>query len=383
MSIQLFVPTFEVEECLQEIRECLEKGWTGLGYKTVEFEEKWKEYTGLENAHFLNSATVGLHIAIKILKSENNWSDSDEIISTPFTFVSSNHAIAYENMKVVFADVDQYLCLDPEDIKRKITDKTRAVLYVGLGGNTGQLEEVIKICKEYGLKLILDAAHMTGTRYKSETAGKDADVIVYSFQAVKNLPTADSGMICFKEKKYDEICRKWTWLGINKDTYARSNDKGAYKWKYDVEYLGFKYHGNSIMAAIGLTQLKYVDRDNAYRRQLASWYDQAFKGYEDKIKSIPVPQDCESSRHLYIIEVDKRDELLLALNESEIYPGVHYRDNTEYDMYSYGKGTCPNAHRLSERIISLPMHMRLTKNDVDFVASKVIEYTVKAGDDFE
>ena len=225
MSIQLFVPTFEVEECLQEIRECLEKGWTGLGYKTVEFEEKWKEYTGLENAHFLNSATVGLHIAIKILKSENNWSDSDEIISTPFTFVSSNHAIAYENMKVVFADVDQYLCLDPEDIKRKITDKTRAVLYVGLGGNTGQLEEVIKICKEYGLKLILDAAHMTGTRYKSETAGKDADVIVYSFQAVKNLPTADSGMICFKEKKYDEICRKWTWLGINKDTYARSNDK--------------------------------------------------------------------------------------------------------------------------------------------------------------
>ena len=128
MSIQLFVPTFEVEECLQEIRECLEKGWTGLGYKTVEFEEKWKEYTGLENAHFLNSATVGLHIAIKILKSENNWSDSDEIISTPFTFVSSNHAIAYENMKVVFADVDQYLCLDPEDIKRKITDKTRAVI---------------------------------------------------------------------------------------------------------------------------------------------------------------------------------------------------------------------------------------------------------------
>ena len=377
MSIQLFVPTFEVEECLQEIRECLEKGWTGLGYKTVEFEEKWKEYTGLENAHFLNSAKVGLNIEIKILKSENNWSDSDEIISTPFTFVSSNHAIAYENMKVVFADVDQYLCLDPEDIKRKITDKTRAVLYVGLGGNTGQLEEVIKICKEYGLKLILDAAHMTGTRYKSEIAGKDADVIVYSFQAVKNLPTADSGMICFKEKKYDEICRKWTWLGINKDTYARSNDKGAYKWKYDVEYLGFKYHGNSIMAAIGLTQLKYVDRDNAYRRQLASWYDQAFKGYEDKIKLIPVPQDCESSRHLYIIEVDKRDELLLALNESEIYPGVHYRDNTEYDMYSYGKGTCPNAHRLSERIISLPMHMRLTKNDVDFVASKVIEYVEK------
>jgi dTDP-4-amino-4,6-dideoxygalactose transaminase len=375
MAIQLFTPTFRVDECLEEIRECLEKGWTGLGFKTVEFEEKWKEYTGFENAHFLNSATVGLSLALKILKMENGWADDDEVITTPLTFVSTNHAILYERLKPVFADVDKFLCLDPIDVQRKISDKTRAILFVGIGGNVGQYERIVEICKEYNLKLILDAAHMAGTRLNGKIPGSEADAVVYSFQAVKNLPTADSGMICFKDKRHDELCRKLTWLGINKDTYARTNDKGAYKWKYDVEYVGYKYHGNSIMAAIGIVQLKYLDIDNAYRRQLASWYDEGFKGYEDRIKPVPIVEGCESSRHLYIIEVNNRDELLLALNKCDIYPGVHYRDNTEYRMYSYAKGTCPNAHRLSERIISLPMHLRMTKQDVEYICEKVIEYS--------
>lgn len=373
MQTQLFIPTFETEECLAEIRECLEKGWTGLGYKTVEFEERWKEYTGHPNAHFLSSATAGLHLAVKILKDEGKWADGDEIISSPLTFVSSNHAIAYENLKVVFADVDEHLCLDPKDIERKITDKTRAVLFIGIGGNSGQLEEVSALCKKHGLKLILDAAHMSGTRVGGHPVGTQADVTVYSYQAVKNLPTADSGMICFREKKYDEICRKLTWLGINKDTYARTDDKGAYKWRYDVEYLGYKYHGNSIMAAIALVQLRYLDRDNAYRRQICKWYDEAFAGISS-IRPVPIAPNCESSRHLYIIEVDDRDELLKTLNENGIYPGVHYIDNTNYEIYAYGKGTCPNAHRLSERILSLPLHMRLNKKDVDHVAETIIRY---------
>lgn len=374
MAIQLFVPTFRVEECLEEIRECLEKGWTGLGFKTVEIEEKWKEYTGLPNAHFLGSATVGLDLAVKILKMENNWKDNDEIITTPLTFVSTNHAILYNNMKPVFADIDEYLCLDPKNVEERITPKTKAVMFVGLGGNSGSLDEVRKICKKNNLKLILDAAHMAGTRIDGKHAGFDTDVAVFSFQAVKNMPTADSGMICFKEKKYDEIARKLAWLGINKDTYARSvSAKGAYKWKYDVEYTGFKDHGNSIMAAIGLVSLKYLDQDNAYRRQLALWYEEGFKGHKN-IQTIPMAKNCESSRHLFQIKVENRDELLLALNEAEIYPGVHYVDNTEYKMYSYAKETCPNAHKTSSMILSLPMHMRLTKKDVDYIIEKVIEY---------
>ena len=120
MSTQLFVPNFRVEECLSQIRECLEKGWTGLGFKTVEFEKAWREYTGLSNAHFISSNTVGLHLALHLFKTKHGWSDQDEVITTPLTFVSTNHAILYVNMKPVFADVDDSLCIDPEDFEKKI-----------------------------------------------------------------------------------------------------------------------------------------------------------------------------------------------------------------------------------------------------------------------
>lgn len=210
-----------------------------MGFKTVEFEQAWREYTGHRFAYYLNSNTAGLHLAVKILKMQNGWQDGDEIISTPITFVSSNHAILYENLHVSFADVDEYLCLDPRDVARKITPKTRAVLFVGYGGRVGRLDEIIALCKEHGLKLILDAAHMAGTKVGGICPGTwdGVDVAVYSFQAVKNLPTGDSGMICFAEEENDRLARQLAWLGINKDTYARSN-AGTYKWKYDVDYVG-------------------------------------------------------------------------------------------------------------------------------------------------
>ena len=161
-NINLFVPKFRKEEILEHISECLDKGWTGLGYKTIEIENKWKEYTGLKNAHFINSNTSGLHLALKILKDTNKWNDGDEVITTPMTFISTNHSIKYENLKPVFADVDEYLCLDPKSILRLITKKTKAVVFVGIGGNTGQLNSVIDLCREHNLKLILDGAHMAG-----------------------------------------------------------------------------------------------------------------------------------------------------------------------------------------------------------------------------
>lgn len=373
MSIQLFSPHFRIEECLAEIQDCLEKGWTGSGYKTVEFEEKWKEYTDFQYACFLSSATAGLHLAIKILKMKHRWNDGDEIISTPLTFVSTNHAIMYEKLKVVFADVDEYLCLDPIDVERKITKKTKAILFVGLGGNTGKYEEISNLCKKYGLCLIIDAAHMAGTRLNGITPGHDADVVVYSFQAVKNLPTADAGMICFHDPDNDQLCRQLSWLGIDRDTFSRTKQNGDYKWRYAVNEIGYKYNGNSIMAGIGLVQLKYLDQDNSYRRQISEWYNQHFQNYSHLVKPIPTANKCESSNHLYMVEVEKRDELMNKLNEQNIFPGVHYRDNTEYPMYAYANGTCPHAHMMSRKIISLPIHLKLSFQDVKFVSQKLIE----------
>ena len=128
------------------------------------------------------------------------------------------------------------------------------------------------------------------------------------------------------------------------------------------------------MASIALVQLKYLDRDNAYRRQIAAWYKKGFDGYKEKIKLVNIPDECESSCHLFQIIVEKRDELMLALNQQEIYPGVHYVDNTEYEMYNYAEGKCPNAKYMSQHVVSLPMHLRLTYEDVQTIIKAVISF---------
>ena len=381
MSIQVFKPKYRTEEVLEEIKECLEIGWTGMGLKTEKLEEKWKDYTNFNNAHFVASNTVGLQISLKVLKDVNKWQDEDEVITTPLTFVSSNHAILYNNLKPVFADVDDQLCLDPKSVESLITRKTKAVMFVGIGGNIGQYKLIKELCDKHDLKLVLDAAHMAGTKVdrtlhgvsttKSQ-AGWDADVSIFSFQSVKNMPTADGGMICFKNKDYDSLARKLSWLGISKDTFNRTNSKGSYKWDYDVVDLGFKAHGNSIMASMGLVALNYLDEDNARRREICQMYTEGF--VNTGISSVKHNLECESSRHLYQIRVPNRNEVMEYLNANDIFPGVHYKDNTQYDLYSSSKGTCPNAHKLSKEIISLPLHLFLTEEDIE----KVIKTVIKA-----
>ena len=371
MPIQVLKPKFHVEECLDAVRECLEKGWTGMGFKTVEFENDWKAYTGHKNAYFINSNTVGLHLAMQILKMENGWQDGDEVITTPITFVSTNHSILYENLHATFADVDEYLCLDPKDVEKKINDKTRAIIFVGYGGRVGQLDKIIELCKKYNLKLILDAAHMSGTKVNGVCPGtwEGVDVTVYSYQAVKNLATGDSGMICFADEKLDKMARQIAWLGINKDTYARSN-KGTYAWKYDVDYVGYKYNGNAIMGAIAQVQLKYLDEENNRRRQIVERYNEAFKDNKN-IQIVRAPYHDECSYHIYELIVPDREALLNELAAYDIYGGVHYRDNTEYSMYLYANGTCPYAHKVSQHLITLPLHMWLTDEDVEQIISIV------------
>ncbi len=162
--IQLFVPHFRIDESLDAVRTCMERGWTGLGFMTVDIEQKWKEYTGVKNAHFVNSNTAGLHLALDVLKRRRGWADGDEVITTALTFVSTNHAILYCGLTPVFADVDEYLCIDLASLLERITDKTRAVMFVGIGGNVGRYLEVLEICRSRGIAVILDAAHMAGTR---------------------------------------------------------------------------------------------------------------------------------------------------------------------------------------------------------------------------
>jgi dTDP-4-amino-4,6-dideoxygalactose transaminase len=370
--IQLFVPRFRIDESLDMIRTCLERAWTGLGFMTIDIEEQWKLYTGFANAHFLNSNTGGLHLALEVLKRRYGWSEGDEVISTPLTFVSTNHAILYCGLAPVFADVDEYLCLDPQSVLERITPRTRAVMFVGLGGNSGRYAEVAEICRSRGIKLILDAAHMAGTRIDGFQIGHDADAAVFSFQSVKNMPTADSGMLCFADAEDDAAARRLSWLGISKDTYARTGQGGTYTWRYDIDELGFKYNGNSIMAALALVSLKYLDEDNAERRRMSERYDQLLAG-DDRIGRVPMAPDCLPSRHLYQVLVEDRDRVLSEFNARGIFPGVHYRDNSDYAVYRPYAGATPRAAAASESLISLPLHLSLSDDDIEYVGHTLLD----------
>ena len=362
----MFRPVYRVDECIENIRDCLEKGWTGKGYKTIEFEEEWKKYTGLPNAHFLTTGTAALNLAVETLKEENGWEDGDEIISTPLTFVATNNCILFANLKPVFADVDDTLCLDPVDVERKITSKTRAVIFVGLGGNSGRLEEVIKVCKKHNLRLILDAAHMAGTRVNGAFPGVDADAVIFSFHVTKNLSTAESGMLCFKDERLDQIIRNKSFNGISKNEANTDKRLGG----YNVKYLADAYNGNSIMASIAIAQLKSLDEENAIRRHICKEYDDAFC-INPNIKLVKMGDGCESARWLYQIIVDNRDSLLSHLQHNGIDCGIHYPINTLYHMYDNQYGKCPRAEWYSEHILTLPLHILLTEDEINYIINTV------------
>jgi dTDP-4-amino-4,6-dideoxygalactose transaminase len=374
--IQLFVPKFRVEETLESIKEALENNWSGMGFLTNRFEEAWCDYTSSSNALFLNSATAALHLAVEVLSTSESWPDDSEVITSPLTFVSTNHAIMYSGFKPVFCDVDEFLCLDPDELLKKINNKTKAVMFVGFGGSTGQLERIVEICKTNNLRLIIDAAHMAGTRLNNFDVSHFGDVTCYSFQAVKNLPTADSGAIVFRDQKLAQEARKLSWLGINKDTFQRKN-KGNYSWNYDVESVGYKYNGNSVIAAMGLVGLRYLDEDNNFRRSTFERYSALLESVSDHVQLIQSPKNCLNSQHLIQIVCSKRDELLEYLNLNEVYPGVHYRDNTEYSMYQYGNDKKSRASQMSDRIISLPNHLFLTDEDIRYICDLVINFFKK------
>jgi dTDP-4-amino-4,6-dideoxygalactose transaminase len=373
--IQVFKPMYRTQEVLDSIEICLESGWTGSGFRTDEFEEEWKKYSGFNNCHFVNSATAGLHLAVRILKQNFQWKDDDEIITTPLTFISTNHVILYENMKPVFADVDKSLCMNPLSVKKLITSKTKAIIYVGIGGNTANYLKIVKVCKEYNLRLIVDAAHMAGSRVsdRDKHVGIESDCTVFSFQSVKNCPSADSGAVCFSDGEHDKIARKMSWLGIDKTTYDRSGEN-KYKWKYNVEEIGYKYHGNSIMASMCLVALKYLDCDNSVRRKIADKYTKMLSHIKE-IEIIQHENELTSSRHLFQISTDERDSLLDFLASHNIYCGVHYIENTQYPIYhKYENSNINLAKHYSDRLISLPLHLHMNDKDVDEVIRIISVY---------
>jgi len=361
-TIQLFKPNIS-EEAIKAVNKVLRSGWIGLGPKTAEFEEKFAKYVEAKHAVALNSCTAALHLALIVSGVKSN----DEVLTTPLTFISTNHAILYQKATPVFADIDaKTYCIDPESIKKMITKKTKAIIAMHYGGHSCNLDRIYKIAKKYKLKVIEDAAHACGSSYKGKKIGSFG-LTCFSFHAVKNLPTGDGGMITTNNREIYGELRRLRWLGINKSTYTRTTtDKkkpGAYAWQYDVPEVGYKYHMNDINAAIGIEQLKLLDKQNAYRRKLAAIYNKELN-HPDIISLPYVSPNVITSQHLYVIQVKRRNDLVAKLKASGIAPGVHYTPNNTYSMYRKCRADVKNVMKIAKNIISLPMHTLLTKKDI-------------------
>lgn len=363
--IQVFKPKIRKEETLKQLSEIFDTGWVGLGPKTKEFENKVAKYLNCKNFIATNSCTSSLHLAIKCLDLPKN----SKILTTPITFVSSNHAIFYEGHTPVFYDVEPTTGnADINSIKRMLEtqEEIKAIMVVHIGGYSCDMEAINFLAKEFDVQVIEDCAHSFGGQYKEKMIGDSENICVWSFQAVKNLPAGDGGGISTKNNKIASRIRKLVWLGIDKTTVERSSldsTKQSYNWDYDVLELGYKYHMNDIVATIAINQLKYINEDNKKRLEIASRYRNEIK---EKVCKFPLYDDDRvSSSHFFPLFFKNRDKVYKKLTDNNIYPGMHYKRNDKYKIYSKcDKDNLKGATKYENTELTLPLHLHLTDDDI-------------------
>jgi Predicted pyridoxal phosphate-dependent enzyme apparently involved in regulation of cell wall biogenesis len=363
MKIQLFRPQIS-EEAIRAVADVLRSGWLGSGPRTEVFEEAFAAYTGAPYCVALNSCTAAIHLALRLLDLPRK----SEVITTALTFVATNHAILYEGLKPVFADIEPETGnLSVAAVADRITDRTRAIMLVHYGGYPCDLDEFYALAGDRGIHIIEDCAHACGATYKGRRVGSHGDLHAFSFQAVKNLPMGDGGALTVRSKEHYERLRRLRWLGIDKDTFKRTTEDAPH-WEYDVTEVGFKYHMNDIQGAIGLEQLRILDEGNARRAAIAGHYRKALSKTPG-VQLTRTESDRTSSFHLCPILVENRDGLVAKLCQAEIEVGVHYKRNDEYRMYE--RQDLPHTEYFWRSVVSLPMHLQLTDEQVSYVTDTI------------
>ncbi len=365
--IPVFRPAYGRQE-FEAVREVMKSGWVGLGPKTRQFEEEFAAYQGVKYAVALNSGTAALHLALHMAGIEGK-----EVISTPITFVSTNHAILYSGGTPVFADVEPDTCnIDPDSVERLITPRTAAIVVVHYGGHAVKMDKIMRLARKHKLKVIEDCAHACGAEFKGRKLGTIGNFGCYSFHAVKNLATGEGGMIVTNSKRDYDRLMKLRWLGISKDTWARES-KVKYSWYYFVEEVGWKAHLNDIPAAIGLVQLARLDELNGKREKLALRYNDLLARL-DWLETPVVQPNTQPSWHNYVIRTSHRDELNLWLAERGISTGVHYIPNTHYPMYKDCRGENKVTEEVWTKLLTLPLYPDLKRREQDQVISAIREF---------
>lgn len=363
-------PLIEEPE-IEEVVACMRRRWIGTGPKVREFEEGFKAFKGSNHAIALNSCTAALHLSMFAA----GIGSGDEVITTPMTFCATINAIIHCGATPVLADCDRNsMNILPEEIEKKVTAKTKAILPVHFAGRCCDMDSIMGIAIKYDLLVVEDCAHAIESEYHGQHAGRFGDIGCFSFYVTKNIITGEGGMVITDDDRFAERIKVLGLHGMSKDAWKRFSDEG-YK-HYQVIQAGYKYNMMDIQAAIGIHQLKRVDKYWKYRQSIWKKYNDAFKNLPCIIPAESEP-DTKHAYHLYtpLIDTDKigksRDWVLDALTAENIGVGVHYIPVHLHPFYrktfGWQEGDFPNAEWIGERTLSLPLSAALNKKDVEDV----------------
>lgn len=358
------------DEDIKAVIETLKSPYLTTGPKVSEFEKVVADYVGATYAVAFSNGTAALHAACYAA----GITQGDEVITTPITFAASANCVRYMGGEVIFADIDEETYnLDPKEVEKKITSKTKAIIPVDFTGQPVDIDAFMELGKKHNIVIIEDGAHSLGASYKKRKVGATADMTMFSFHPVKPITTGEGGMIVTNNRTYYEKLRLFRGHGITQTAYAKEQGD----WYYEMTDLGYNYRMTDIQAALGISQMNRLDEFIEKRQELANLYTEKI----NQLPTLKAPNqlaDTKSGWHLYSVQLDEvalgktRKEVFEDLRNANIGVHVHYIPvywHPYYQELGYKKGICPKAEQWYERALTLPLHPQMNEADVDFVLS--------------
>jgi len=368
MTIPVSRPSIGQDE-LNAVENVFSTGWLGLGATVFEFENKLKDYLGAKHVLAVNTGTTALHIALDAFGVENG----DEVIVPSLTFCASVQVITALGARPVFCEVNPHnLDMDVEDVKRRITGKTKVIMPVHYCGQACDMDALLEIGRVRNIFIIEDAAHAFGSSYQGRKIGSFGDATCFSFDPIKNITCGEGGAIALSNDKIAETIRTKRILGIDKDTWHRYRNERT--WFYEVTMQGYRYHMSNINAAIGLAQLRKLEQFIERKRDIVKRYNEAFKDIVG-IGVLDWNLD-DSAPFSYIIRVfdEKRNMLMDFLQERGIATGIHYIANHIQPFFQQYAQQLPVTDHIWKEILTLPLYYDMSDQDVDSVISATCEF---------
>lgn len=366
---------------IDEVVDTLHSGWLTTGHKTKRFENEFAQYVTAPYAVAVNSATAAMHLALDALDIQTG----DEVIVPVYTFTATAEVVIHCGACPVFVDVDPVTCnLDPVQLEKHITPRTRAIIVVHIAGLPAEMDPILTIAREHGLPVIEDAAHAFPAKYRGRAIGSISDMTAFSFYATKTLSTGEGGMLTTANLEYAQRSSMMSLHGISRDAWKRYKAEGS--WYYEVLQAGYKYNMTDLAASIGLHQLARSEWLLQRRQEIARHYTEAFAQCHEL--EVPAnPPHVQHAWHLYILRLHlehlsiTRDAFIQALTEMKIGTSVHFIPLHLHpfyrDTYHLKPNDYPVALQAYQRAISLPIYPGMTDEDVDDVIA-AIQQIIKA-----